>query len=222
MNKKIITLGLLVIVLALVVGYVAHKPSPVVRAIDVGTGTPSGFDGISVAGGVRQGVPTSEYPVAPAANTVVGNGLATLITSGSFADATTTIFAVSNPFSATSTVLCPVIQGQNGTTTIDILVGTSTSSSGLTKNSSVSATLLNITTIATSTKFFASSGVTVGPGTGFNSAGSGTFQTIVVGPSEYLVGLATSSYAGSSAIGKQGITNTNNTFSGTYTCEWQR
>lgn len=222
MNKKIIILGgVVLLIVGVVAGLALRSSEPVTKAIDTGTGTPTEFDGIAINGGIRVGVPSSEYPMAPAAQTVVGNGLATLPTSGSFADATTTIFAVANPFLATSTASCPILQGQNGTTTIDILVGTSTKQY-LTKNSDVSATLINSTLIATSTKIFLSSGITVGPGTGFNSSGTGTFPKIVVGPSEFLVGLATSSYAGSSATGKQGITNTNNTFSGTYACLWER
>jgi hypothetical protein len=227
-TKNIIIVAIVTLLVGLIIGLsvgYAYAKVTKLKGIALGTGTPTGFDGISIQG-MRQGVPTSEFPVAPAANTVVGNGLATIVTSGSFAYSTTTLVAVLNPFGATSTVSQASIQGTNSTTTVDYLMGTSTCPSGITNASgatcAISATLINAQKVATTTQYFASAGVTVGPGTGYVTMGSGTFTEIVVGPKEYVVVLATSSYAGSSTLGNSGILFPTSTTTGTYVIEWQR
>ena len=219
--KKNIIIGVIVALLVgLAIGYALHQPAKVGGAIS--TATPTGFDNISISGGIRQGVPTSEYPVAPAVNTVVGNGLATIIVSGSFASATTTLALIANPFNATSTITFAEIQGKNGTSTIDILVGTTTKTTGqsVTNNTQVSATLMNPTVIATSTNFFSVAGAQSGPSGYYNNPGAASGM-IVVGPSDLVAIFATSSYA-SYAAAVTGLTSLTSTFSGTYTIEWQR
>lgn len=147
--------------------------------------------------------------------------VASYATVGTCADGSTTLFGLANPFSATSTAQLVALSGTDGTTTIDILVGTSTIATAPAGSNLASPTLLKATLIATSTPFYTSSGVAVGPGTGYTEPGT-TNYTIAVGPSEYLVGQATSSYPGASATGVSGITNAANTFNCTYKVLWMK
>ena len=203
-----------------------HKAPQVVKlgAITTGSGTPTSFDGISVNGGVRQGVPSSEYPVLPASQTTIGNGLATLVVSGSFSNASNTVALIANPFNATSTVTFAQVAGLNGTSTIDILVGTTsvTSTQSITNNAQVSPNLIKATSIATSTNFFSVAGAQSGPtGAGYyNNPGAGSGM-IVVGPSDLVAIFATSSNANYAAA-VTGVTSTKSGFAGTYTFEFQR
>lgn len=120
-------------------------------------------------------------------------------TIGSCNTASSTLFAVANPFNATSTVTVQSVEITGQATTSSLLVGTSTKSTGL-ASTDVSATLVNSSNgIATSSLVFTSSGITVGPGTGYLSAGSNTFRTIVVGPSENLVAYSTTTATGAGA-----------------------
>lgn len=113
--------------------------------------------------------------------------------SGTYA-ASSTLFAVANPFSATSTATFQSVVGTGQATTSTFLVGTSTLSVGLVA-SNVSATFVNAG-VATGTQFFTSPGISVGPGTGYLAPGTGTFRTVVVGPGEFVVGQATSTATG--------------------------
>ena len=140
----------------------------------------------------------------------------------SFTDASTTIFSVQNPFANATSTAFITITGTNGTTTIDILVGTSTTAFAPVGGNLPSPTLINATVIATSTQFTSHSGVLIGSDLGYTSPGSASVYRISVPPSGYVLGQATSSYAGSSATGLQGITNTNNTFTGNYFVTWHR
>ena len=209
MNKKIIIGVVVVLVVGLVVGYVVHQPATITTS--KGIGTPTGFDNVVIIGGVRQGVPTSEFPVAPAVNTVIGNGLATLITSGSLSTGTSTLQIIANPFNATSTITQSQIQIIGMATTSSIIMGTTTATSGLTI-SNVTASLINTASIAKGSQVFVSGGITLG-NSGYVSAGSGTVNEIVVGPLES-VGIFASTTAGT--YGNASVT------SGVYTIEWQR
>lgn len=110
---------------------------------------------------------------------------------GSYA-ASSTLFAVASPFTATSTATLQVITGTGQATTSTLLVGTSTLSTGV--PTTIGGTLVNAT-ISTSTPFWTSGGVLAGSA-GYNSPGANTFRTIVVGPSEFVVGEATSTATG--------------------------
>lgn len=152
---------------------------------------------------------------------------------------TTTIFAIPNPFFATSTVSSGILFGLMGSSTVDILVGTSSQITGtlvngvptcgangstITNNNQISTSLFNVTTIATGTPFYSQSGVLVGSA-GYNTPGVSSQGSIVISPTDCIVGLATSTYAGSSAVGNSGIigspltsaTGTNITYSFTFT-----
>lgn len=102
--------------------------------------------------------------------------------------ASTTLFGVQSPFSATSTATL-IITGLGQATTSTLTVGTSTVATGQT-STSVSATLAN-EQIATTSTFTSYSGITVGS-VGYVNPGAGTFRTIQVGPSDFVVGQATS------------------------------
>lgn len=132
------------------------------------------------------------------ADTSIGEQVST----GSCASATTTIFAVANPFSATSTVRLQSFKGIGNATTTLLYVGTSTASTGLALTN-VSPTLVNAASVATSTQFITSSGITVGS-LGYLSSGSGTFPTISVGPSDYIVAFATTTATGAGAANYSG------------------
>lgn len=139
---------------------------------------------------------------------------------GTCADATTTLAALVNPFSATSTAQVSVLSGQNGTTTVSLLMGTSTTAFAPVNGNLPSPTLLNIATLATSSVLYTASGVAVGS-LGYIAPGTANYSISVAG-GDYALLQATSSYAGSSATGLQGITNTNNTFSCTYKVLWTK
>lgn len=151
--------------------------------------------------------------------------------SGNFMDATNTLAMIANPFNATSTVTFISLKGTNGTTTVDLIVGTTTltayeqigtttvSQQSIINNIQISPSLINATIVATSTIFYSVNGIRYG--TGVNDAGAGSQTRIVIGPSEAIGILATSTYVGTSATGNQGITNSNNSFSGSYLIEFQ-
>lgn len=113
---------------------------------------------------------------------------------GSYA-ASSTQFAVQNPFGATSTATLFTVSGTGQSTSSSLLIGTSTQSTGIL--STVSPTLVNVT-VATSAPFFVAGGVTVGS-TGYLSSGANTFRTVVVGPTDYIVGFSTSTATGAGA-----------------------
>lgn len=113
---------------------------------------------------------------------------------GSYA-ASSTLFAVANPFAATSTVTLQVISGTGQATTTSLAVGTSTTATGVA--TTIGGTLANISA-GTTTPFWTSGGVTVGSA-GYVSAGANTFRTIVVGPNDFVVAVGTSTATGAGA-----------------------
>lgn len=115
-----------------------------------------------------------------------------------------TVFAIQNPFAATSTLVVDSFSGTMGATTSDMLVATSTTpapATGLSATSSLGANIFQIAAVAANTKFYSVAGVTIGPGKGYTNPkgipGSNSFQTIVVGPSEWVIGFSTSTGSGS-------------------------
>ena len=136
-------------------------------------------------------------------------------TVGSCSTATSTIFAIQNPYAATSTVTFFNISGLVAQTS-DIIVGTSTVPGGMTATSTLNVTgiggLLGMAAVATG-NFYTVAGLKVGPGTGYTTSGNGGYASnagVVVGPKEYLVGLATST----AVTGGTGVTSC------TYKAQW--
>lgn len=202
MKDKIIT-SLLVVALILG-GYGAVKSSTVIeKTINTEKKTLGAFPGTDI--------------LAPELNF---NGIKTAYRAGAFLNGTTTLAAILNPFNATATVKFASVYGTNGTTSINLLVGTSTVASPTNNASQISASLINAT-VATSAPFYTASGALAGPGQGHVSAGASTQNTIVLGPSEYVVFFATSTSA-SYATGLEGITGNSNTFTGNYEIEIKR
>ncbi len=131
------------------------------------------------------------------ADRVPVNASVGLITSGNCNTASSTLFAVQSPSGATSTASIIRVSGTGTTTAMDILIGTSTSpymSTGF-STSTLSENVLGVSAIASGAQFYSVAGQTIGPGTGYNSASGGPYVTraqVVVGPTEYLKGISTS------------------------------
>ena len=144
---------------------------------------------------------------------------------GQCADATSTLFSILNPFSATATVDYIRISGLGATSTIGVVVGTSTTIgenlNALLFNSGVWAT----TTISTSTTYWR-----VGPGTGFDTGGaSGVISDMhaatssnraVIGPTDYVIAKATTTNSGVGYFG--GLLGANNQFTCDFTVRFVR
>jgi hypothetical protein len=137
------------------------------------------------------------------ATAVAGSNLVQTASAGTCAPTgTSTLFAVLNPFGATSTLTFANISGQVGATTSDIFVGTSTTPApaGIQVTSTSTATVgqnvFALFSVTGGSQFFSTAGVTMGPGKGYTAPSGGGYPTsqksIVVGPAEYVVGFATS------------------------------
>src|SRR3990167_3347225 len=130
------------------------------------------------------------------------NGIESCYYSEGFYQATTTLFAIKNPFSATSTVDYFVMQGHTGTTAVDIYVGTSTKSTvppastgstdAATAFGTSAPTLVNASAVATSSKFYIKNGQNAVYGSGQTPAGANSLTAIILGPTEYILGYASS------------------------------
>lgn len=145
---------------------------------------------------------------------LITGSITTVPASGTCADATTTLFALTPPFSSgTSTARVTKITGQNGTTSVDIMVGTSTTAY-VPYLSNLSTALLTADEVATGTQFYLASGAVS------NGAIANTGSAfIVVGPGQKLVAQATSSTAANS-VGNSGVINPANSFACTYSVQW--
>lgn len=193
-----------------------------------GSGSGSSKEGI-VAGSINNGAEYYNYPywfgnglysgsqqqwaVTSTGNMVVSSGetftqgslnsevISGTCNAGAYA-ASSTLFAIANPFNATSTATFDDIYGTGQATTSQLLVGTSTLSSGL-ASTNVSASFINNTTmansVATSSAFYFAPGTTAGSGAGFSLAGGANMRTIQVGPSDFVVGYASSTATGGGA-----------------------
>lgn len=132
--------------------------------------------------------------------TTAASSIGTVVSTGSCNTgayaASTTEFAIANPFNATSTVILQVIAGTGQATTTTFQVGTSTASTGIV-STTISPTMANFSA-ATTSPFWVSGGITVGSA-GYLSAGANTFHTIVLSPNEFVVGFATTTATGGGA-----------------------
>lgn len=111
--------------------------------------------------------------------------------------ASSTLFDIPNPFSSgSSTIMWFNLSGTQGATTTDIVVGTSTTSfvsqsaTGVVATSTLKETYLGASVIATGTAFSLTAGATFSfnPGTYINNV------LMVLGPTEHLLGMSTSTY----------------------------
>lgn len=124
---------------------------------------------------------------------------------GTFADATTTIFAVKNPNNSTTTLdYFEFNQTGVSTSTYVLTVGTSS-----TPYATPSGTLVTSVSIATGSRAFIINGGNIMG----DSAGASSKDRIVVRPGEYIVGQVSSVYTNA-------FTNAVNTFDGTYKIGW--
>lgn len=128
--------------------------------------------------------------------TTTQNSLSTQVTSGTCSTASSTVFAIDNPFGATSTLIFGNVYGQFGATSTDFVVGTSTARAwpGL-ATSSASQALIGLASTSANGQFFSTAGLRSGPGTGYSNPATGPYVTspgIVVGPNEKILGFSTS------------------------------
>lgn len=116
--------------------------------------------------------------------------------------ASSTMFSVANPFNATSTASIFMIGTGNATsTTFSVGTTTAAKSSGLALTD-ISASLVSGALVGTSSpQFTLISGITAPLGSGQISAGAGTINEIVVGPTSRVSGFATSTYGNAGAVG---------------------
>jgi len=140
-----------------------------------------------------------------------GTTLQEIVISGSFADATTTIFARQNPFSATSTCILAELDITNGTSTSNFNVGSSTNQYPV----SISATaLIASTSVATSVPAVIANDMAYADASGTTADSGANKMTLL--PTEWIVGLVKSSLGGASGALVGGVTGGDNTFSGSY------
>lgn len=222
--KNIIVSVLVAAVVALGIGAVVRPSLPAGILVDAGASAQTfGATAASLSSVVfshltnlqvnqNLGVVGTFFGGAPAVN---GNTFQTNWSVGSCNTATSTLFSVAPPSGATSTVTEFLINGIVAQTS-DIVVGTSTLSS-VTSTSSLNVTgaggLVGAAAVATG-QFYTVAGLKVGPGKGYTTNGNGGYNTVpemVVGPTENVIGFATST----AVTGGQGVTSC------TYKIEWQ-
>jgi|SRR3990167_3161507 len=139
---------------------------------------------------------------------------------GRFADATTSLVSVLNPFNATATAELGWLD-ITGQATSSVLLDMGTSTSRFGGVASTSKSLLNQYEIATSSFATILPGMktgTLGATSGFSNNGIGTTTEIVVGPSVYVTLFGQTPAGGDS----RGILGTNNTFVGKYVIIFKR
>jgi len=144
------------------------------------------------------------------------DGLTSYVSTGTFADATTTLACEANPFSATSTAdFGSLLVTGPSTTTISLYMATSSVSTGRT-TSTISGTLsiIQAATVAANSTGIAFSGI--------NNALTGTYaagsvQNMIVGADEYVCVVA-----GDGSGATAGVTNAANTFAGSYKIRWTK
>ena len=184
MGNKILSIGVLVAIVIAITGLFFPQSKSVFGAAVT-----------DVQNSVYSGLSTAQLFVG---GSTAGTAVGTIVSTGSCVTGTSTVFAVANPFAATSTVELISLTVTGQATTSTLLVGTSTASTGL-SSTSVSPTLANMT-ISTTTPNFTAGGNLVGSA-GYVSPGANTFRAIVVGPSDFVAGQATSTATGSGAAG---------------------
>lgn len=182
----------------------------------IGAEGDSNFTNVVTSGNLTVG---DEFTQGGSSSTI--NSFATHVDYGSFADATTTLFSVMNPFPGTSTIdMLEFINTGVSTTSFKLYCGTSTvaSSPSSLGGSPFSPALVDKVTIPTSTLQYVVNGTGAG---GSINIGAGSLPRIDVGNGIYVGCEATSSTAGVPGDLK-GITGGANTFAGTYKIRWYR
>ncbi len=187
MTKVKLAIGVILVAIVIAIVYLlGHKAAVgTYGAISPTDGSATNFTEITASVGAQL---ATLFLGGTTAATSIGEQVST----GSCASATTTTFAVLNPFTATSTATLQQFYGVGNATTTLFNIGTSTVSSipttGLTGSLVINAS------VATGTQFFLSSGIRYG-GLALD-AGSASLRTIIVGPSEYVAGYATTTISG--------------------------
>lgn len=141
------------------------------------------------------------------------NKLRTEIRRGDFADATTTLVAILNPYAATATVRFISLDINMGTTTATFKVGTSTTAYP-NLASACSAGMVNAAVATSGTAYLTNAG--------FNILDNGLAgeATMEIGPTEYFCVHASSTNAQSGHNG--GILGGNNSFTGSFVAQFMR
>ena len=105
------------------------------------------------------------------------------------------------------------------------MVGTSTQATGISYNgpngNNISPSLISTNSLATSSLFAYTSGA-IADTRSNQYPGSASQVEILVGPSEYVVGFATSSSVGAFNTAQYAIVSATSTLAGTYSFEWYR
>lgn len=111
--------------------------------------------------------------------------------------ASSTVVAI-GPFTASSTLTRIFIQGLQGATTTDIVIGTSTTPSVL-ASSTLAENIAGLFSVSNGSQFFSIAGDLLGSAKGYNSPAGGTYRTngsVGVGIGEYLLIFSTSTATG--------------------------
>ena len=161
-----------------------------------------------------------------ATTTQSASGLSQVVSTGTFANATTTLFAVDNPFAATSTVDLAILKVTGAaTTSITLNVGTSTvrrfAPAGLANRHATSSSLINQAPVYDDDLAYLVSGAVGNVTDGYTTATTTTSvtaaQRLVLGPNETIVGWIDDNGGFGSTAGATGGANT---FAGTYLLRW--
>lgn len=133
---------------------------------------------------------------------------------GTFANATTTLASFANPFSATSTCRVELMSVTNGTTTTEVMVASSTTST--IGPAGLSHGILHYEVASSTPAGIVSSGNNTVPD-GFVLKET-VYDNFLVGPSDYILihATGTSAMSGAYSTALEGITGNSNTFAGTY------
>ncbi|MCH7536178.1 MAG: hypothetical protein IH948_10645, partial [Bacteroidetes bacterium] len=160
------------------------------------------------------------------------------ITSGFFQEASSTQFAILNPFSATSTAIVRQISGVTGSSSIVLSLGTSSVpalSSTTPTGADLDLTVFSIE-MPTSSRFYFDSSLTRNQeqfvvtdaqkekyeDLVFANSSTTLLRAITVGPTDYLMLAATGTGPRDWDAQEDSITASNNVFRGTYDIEWYR
>lgn len=234
MNNKNYILGLVALVVSvagvasLVRAYSGPPPKVIVEGNYIEAASPVGeanlsgttnfndlsVDSLTVSGAISGGNLTGTGSLT-LTGTSTQNSLATVVSSGSLADATSTLFCVANPFAATSTVSARVNITNAGTSSWKLYVAPTTTIVGLASGQLVDNMLMEAALIATSSAVYVASGVTAGS-SGFITSGGGTFSEIYALPGESICGQG---ILDGGAL--TGMTNPLNEMAGTYDLTWK-
>lgn len=183
-TERVLAVGVL-IAIVIAIGAYSHPKAAKKVAGTIATGLVTNFSVVAGELGIQIGTNTNNVTMQP--------------TIGTCSTASSTIIAIANPFSATSTLYHFEIYGTMGATTSDIVVATSTTQYGgpyASATSSLAENIMGLSAITANAQFFSVAGVPIGPGTGYkNPAGAAAYtsnRSVVVGPSEYVLAVSTS------------------------------